>query len=286
MAVRAVHEAQMHSAEGRGSCFVTLTFDDAHLPSDRSLSVSFIQRFHYRLRRAIGPFRFLLSGEYGDRDQRPHYHAIYFGHDFREDRYPWKQSSGGVLYRSPTLERVWTYGHCLFADFTRETGGYTARYSTKKIGGEEGEARYRRFDPLTGEVWNVRPEFLLASRSPGLGASWFDTFKADVFPSDYLIVDGKRVPVPRYYLNRLDEEERAAVAAERKAEGLARRAAWSDPREDLSGLTREERAERVKARARLGSAAPLDDGDARLLVKHELAEIRSRLLVRELDGES
>lgn len=285
MAVRAVHEAQMHAAEGRGSCFVTLTFADEFLPSDRSLSVSFVQRFHYRLRKAVGPFRFLLSGEYGDRDQRPHYHAIYFGHDFRSDRRPWKSSSGGLLYRSPTLERVWTYGHCLLADFTRETGGYTARYSVKKAGGEEDETRYRRFDPSTGEVWSVAPEFLLSSRSPGLGATWFDAFKRDVFPSDFLVVDGERVPVPRYYLKRLEDEEREVVTASRKAQGLARRAVYEDPRDDLVGMTREERAERVRGRQRLGTAAPLDDDAGRLLVKRELAEIRSRRLLRPLDAE-
>lgn len=286
MAVRAVHEAQMFAAEGRGSSFVTLTFSDEHLPSDRSLSVSFIQRFHYRLRKVIGPFRFLLCGEYGERDQRPHYHAIYFGHDFWSDRYVWKRSTGGLLYRSPTLERVWTYGHCLLADFTRETGGYTARYSLKKVAGDEAEAAYRRVDPDTGECWQVAPEFLLSSRSPGLGASWFDRFKSDVFPSDHLVVDGRRVPVPRYYLKRLEEEERAAVTGARKAEGLSRRASFVDPRDDLDGMTREECAERARGRARLGSAAPLDDGDARLLVKHELQEIRAKRLLREFDAGS
>lgn len=289
MAVRAVHEAQMHSAQGRGSCFVTFTFDDAHLPADRSLSVPFVQRFHYRLRQLIGPFRFLLSGEYGERDQRPHYHAIYFGHDFAQDRYPWKRSAGGLLYRSPTLESAWPYGHCLLADFTLGTGRYTAGYAVKKAAGDEDETRYSRVNPETGEVYQVAREFLLASLRPGLGAEWFKAFKSDVFPADFLVVEGRRVPVPRYYLKLLAKDEAAsaeAVRLDRKAGSLAARVAWQDPRDNLARMTREER-EAYRERHRV--AAPFlsgDNGDSRLLVKHELAELRAKLLVRELDAES
>lgn len=282
MAVRAVHEAQMHSAEGRGSVFITYTFDDANLPADGSLSVKFIQNFHHRLRNVIGPFRFMLSGEYGGRFLRPHYHAVVFGHDFAADRHPWKSSEGGMLFRSPTLESVWTYGHCLFSDFTRETGGYVARYSVKKVGADASDAAYLRTDPATGEVSSVAPEFLLTSRQPGLGATWFDAFKSDVFPCDHLVVDGRKVPVPRYYLNRLAEDEAARIAAERKAEGLRRRALARAP----ASFNPEERAEFARAVARLGTAAPLDDSDRRLLVKHELQALRAARLVRKLDEES
>lgn len=286
MATRSVHEAQMFAEQGFGSCFVTFTFADEFLPRDLSVSIPFIQRFNKRLRKVIGPFRFMCSAEYGDRDRRPHYHAVIFGHDFRSDRYLWKRSAGGLLYRSPTLESVWTYGHCLFSDFTRETGGYTARYTTKKVGGNESEAQYTRTDDETGEVWQVRPEFLLSSRNPGLGASWFEKYKADVFPCDYLVIDGRKVPVPRYYLNRLADEEREAVQAARKAEGMARRLLHVDPSEDLASLSREERAERVFSRERLGAMYSGDNSDRRLLVKHESAELRARRLLRAFDAET
>lgn len=291
-AIRAVHEAQMFAREGKGSIFATLTFDDANLPHDRSVSVKFIQRFHYRLRDVIGPFRFLLSAEYGDRDKRPHYHAIYFGHDFREDRYPWKRSGQGLLYRSPRFETVWTFGHCLFADFTMDTAGYTARYTVKKPGGEEGDEQYRRreVDPVTGQVreWFVSPEFLLSSRKPGLGASWFDAFKSDVFPSDFIVINGERFPVPRYYLNRLADDEREAVRLGRKAGRLERNASYRDAREEaeLVKLSREERGVRQVGRQRLGGRFSADNSDSRLLVKHESAQHRAARLVRTLDGES
>lgn len=286
LAVRAVHEAQMFRFEDRGSCFATFTFAPDQVPPDRSVSVEFVQAFHKRLRHAIGPFRFLLCGEYSDPPAlRPHYHAIYFGHDFREDRYFWSTSpSGGLQYRSPTLERVWTYGHCLISDYTHETGGYVARYTVKKAGRESDGVALRRFDPATGEVWQVRPEFLLVSRRPGLGFRWFERFGGDLGEVDFIVVDGRKVTVPRYYLEQLPEDQREALRARRKADALALRMVMPDPSEDLGGLTREERAERVFARQRLGSRYSPEQSDRRLLTKHELQARRAKLLLRGMDA--
>lgn len=246
----------MFAAEGRGSSFVTLTFGDEHLPSDLSLDVRTVQLFHKALRFLIGRFRFLIAGEYGDVRLRPHYHALYFGVDFREDRYLWKRTNGGLLYRSPTLEKAWPYGHALIADFTREAAGYTARYVTKKVGGDRSDRAYRRceLDAATGELreWQVLPEFMLSSRMPGLGASWFERFHRDVFPSDFLVIDGRKVPVPRYYLMRLAAMERLKLQAQRKV--AARRFADNNT-------------------------------DKRLMTRHESQRLRAKLLRRGLDAE-
>lgn len=288
MAIRCVHEAHMHRLEGRESCFVTLTFDDAHLPSDLSVSVQFMQRFHYRLRSIIGPFRFLLCAEYGDRFKRPHAHAIYFGHDFREDRKAFKRVAlDNVLYTSPTLDRAWPYGKATIGDFTRETGGYVARYSTKKVGGDRAAAHYRRerINPETGEVesWQVTPEFLLSSRNPGLGSTWFDRYKSDVFPADFLIVDGQRVPVPRYYLLKLEAEEREAIRAARKASAAA--AIPFTTADDERALPREEREGRQRRRRLLGGGFVGDNADPRLMSRHEVGRLRVTDLKRPLDAE-
>lgn len=252
-AVRIMHEASLYEANS----FITWTYSDEHLPSDLSLSVDAIQRCFKRLRHELGFCRNVTSGEYGDLRQRPHYHSILFGHDFRGERYPWKRTEMGVLYRAPTLEKVWPYGHVLVGEVTRESAGYVAGYVRKKLTGEKlAESLLRRgVDPDTGapREWKVAPEFFIMSRNPGIGAGWFERFKCDAFPSDFLVVDGKKVSVPRYYLNKLAELEREAVVAKRKRAALKH----SD-----------------------------NNGDSRLLVRHEVATLKAKRLVRSLDGVS
>ena len=53
------------------SWFVTLTYDDAHLPVDRRLRKIDLQLFNKRLRKACGSFRFFACGEYGETTKRP-----------------------------------------------------------------------------------------------------------------------------------------------------------------------------------------------------------------------
>ena len=69
------------SITSKPSWFVTLTYDDDHLPSDRKLRKGDLQLFHKRMRKAFGPFRFFACGEYGERTHRAHYHSIYIGLD-------------------------------------------------------------------------------------------------------------------------------------------------------------------------------------------------------------
>ena len=78
-AVRCIHEAQLH----KDNCFITLTYNDEHLPSPPSLSVRDFQLFMKRLRKRFGKgIRFFHCGEYGEKYGRPHYHACLFGFDF------------------------------------------------------------------------------------------------------------------------------------------------------------------------------------------------------------
>ena len=66
--------------------FLTLTFDDQHLPVDYSVSTRDMQLFIKKLRKQVQPkqVRFYLGAEYGDLNLRPHYHIILFGHDFQD----------------------------------------------------------------------------------------------------------------------------------------------------------------------------------------------------------
>jgi hypothetical protein len=224
-ATRISHEASLHQFNS----FLTLTYSDQHLPYHQSVSIRELQLFLKRLRKSLEPqkVRFVACGEYGEKTFRPHYHVILFGHDFMRDRYPWKKSkSGHQTYRSPSLEKLWPYGHCEIGTVTPQSGGYVAKYTTKKIYGDSPRAiaHYTRegVDDKTGEVrtWEVQREFLLTSRRPGIGAGWYERFSADAFPSDFVVVQGKKRPVPRYYRQKLalENAELAEELKERRAE--------------------------------------------------------------------
>lgn len=213
-ATRLMHEAQMHAS----SSFLTLTFSDENLPEDGSVRVRDVQLFMKRLRKHLGHsrVRFFACGEYGDNGDRPHYHVILYGYEF-PDRYPWRKSSSGyVCYRSETLERLWPFGHAEVGSVTRESVGYVARYVLKKITGDQADEHYVRINPFTGELRQVSREFVTMSNRPGIGHDWYVLYSGDAFPSDFVVVDGQKKPVPRYYKKKLEEMEALRVTAKRK----------------------------------------------------------------------
>lgn len=203
-AVRCVHEASLHAE----SAFLTLTYDDDHLPCDFSLDKSHFQKFMKRLRKRFSgrKIRYFHCGEYGDETSRPHYHAILFGLDF-SDKILWSQNHGNNLYSSALLDSIWSYGRCFIGDVTFESAAYVARYVLKKITGAAADhvlvdgcpGPYVRMDFETGELFPVKPEYVTMSTKPGLGADWIDFFRDDVFPDDFVISRGVPVSVPRYY---------------------------------------------------------------------------------------
>lgn len=214
--VRLMHEASCHEE----SSFLTLTFNDGNLPADYSVSVRDVQLFNKRLRKRMGKFRFFACGEYGESSYRPHYHLVVFGVGF-SDRTPWRKSaSGHVLYRSAELESLWPFGHCEIGSVTSESAGYVARYCLKKVTGKPAEQHYQRINPVTGVLGPVRPEFITMSTRPGIGAEWYAEFGSDAFPSDFLVLDGRKVPVPRYYAKKLHEADLFDVKLARIARAL------------------------------------------------------------------
>lgn len=216
-ALRCSHEAKCHEQ----SAFVTLTYDDKHLPAGQTLVPDHFRLFMRRVRKRFRPVkvRFFGCGEYGDDDDmrhrlqyggnlgRPHYHILLFGVSF-SDGVQLSKKGNNVLYTSKLLSSLWPHGSSSFGAVTPESAGYVARYSLKKINGEMADAHYlapRPFcDADTGEFFtHRRSEFLRMSRRPGVGALWFQRFYKD-YIDGYCVVDGRRVPVPRYYKSKLD----------------------------------------------------------------------------------
>lgn len=215
-ATRMVHESKLHAENS----FITLTYDDQHLPADGSISVDAVQAFNKRLRGRLDhlgrpPIRFFACGEYGERAYRPHYHLIVFGF-FPWDAKKWRMIDGNLTYRSAFLEEVWPHGHVEVGAVSHQSCAYVARYAMKKLTGAAAPQFYLRPHPVTGEVFRVMPEFGLMSRRPGIGSGWFDRYSRDAFPSDFLIVNGRKVPVPQFYRNKLKEVEQLRISHERK----------------------------------------------------------------------
>lgn len=217
-AVRLMHENQMHEE----SCFITLTMNDEYLATREnplSLDKSEFQRFMKRLRKRYGKeIRYFHCGEYGEKNQRPHYHAIIFGLDFK-DKELFKVRDEIRLYTSESLAELWPYGFVTIGEVTYESAAYVARYVTKKIKGKDAEDHYIRWDPSTGEGIPIEPEYATMSRKPGIGKTWFDKYKNDVYPHDYVVIKGEyKIRPPRFYDSKLSEEELEKVKTKRQEE--------------------------------------------------------------------
>lgn len=194
--LRILHETKLH--QGVNCHFLTLTYDDQHLPNPPSLTYEHFVAFCKATRRARGPFRFFMCGEYGEIGRRPHYHAIVFGLVL-DDLYRFGGSDKLPTFRSATLDRTWGRGFVLVGSVTAQSANYVARYSLKKITGDPAELHYRWSDPATGEQHQLEPEFCQMSRRPGIGALWYNRFHTDFHVHDFAIKDGGKTTIPRFY---------------------------------------------------------------------------------------
>lgn len=148
-------EAKCHDT----NAFVTLTYDDDHIPADGSLVPRHAQLFLKRLRNeyADRKIRYYLVGEYGDQTQRPHYHLALFN-------FP---SCGGHIrgVRSnscdvcDSVSRIWSHGLIHVGELNEKTAQYIGGYVLKKWTKPD-------HDGLDGR----HPEFARMSLKPGIGA--------------------------------------------------------------------------------------------------------------------
>lgn len=200
-AIRCMHESQLHPV----SCFVTLTYDNEHLPAQGQLVYRHFQLFMKRLRKRFPRVRFFMCGEYGENTWRPHFHAILFGVGF-DDRVLWRKSNSGFdLYRSETLSSLWDLGGAEIGELSVESAQYVAGYCMKKVTGALAEAHYCKTDLNTGEIYHLVPEFARMSLKPGIGAAWLEKYHSDVFVRDGAVANGSVFQVPRFYDKKLED---------------------------------------------------------------------------------
>lgn len=181
--------------------FITLTYDDEHLPFNGSLSAHDLSCFFKRLRKSAvrlygDSFRlkYFACGEYGPATHRPHYHAIIFGLDYSNSddvnlvKSSWRKCSPlmwrprrqhGRLRRaiSPVVDK------CI---------RYVAGYVFKKAIDNNVDTWLKR----VSETCSVRLEPIFQRQSQGIGKRY--ALDNAGYISSYGHVHGQR-PIPRYY---------------------------------------------------------------------------------------
>ena len=194
-AIRCAHEASLYEK----SCFLTLTYAPENLPFGGTLAKKHMQDFEKRLRKYFEPDKLRLfgCGEYGERTSRPHYHLCVMNADFN-DKIHHSTHNENKLYTSETLDRLWKLGHCKIGSLTFESAAYVARYVTKKFTGKNAERHYEVYVG-NGEIIDRVPEFPIHPRRPGLGKPWLEKFETDIYPDDFVVMNGKKMRPPKYY---------------------------------------------------------------------------------------
>lgn len=233
-----MHEASQYES----NMFITLTYDDAHLPDQATLDYREYQLFMKRLRKRFPckKIRFFAVGEYGDLRARPHFHACIFNLDLPDKKFFKKTPKGSLIYTSATLQKLWPFGYSTLCPLTYETAAYAARYCLKKVGGKASKSPdLETIDLETGEVSYRTPEFAHMSLKPGIGSAWLTKYQAEVWPFDRVIIKGQELKPPRYYVRKLKETDPEAHEDLQAArEGRARKYAHDNTDERL--LVKEE----------------------------------------------
>ena len=154
----------------REGCFITLTYNNEHLPKNKSLvktdAQKFIKRFrkYYQDKYGETKIRYGMVGEYGDRYERPHYHALLFNVD--------------ILHAEETISRAWKKGIYQVDKLNKNRIKYTVGYTIKKMTHKEA-------------FKDKEPEFFIMSKNPGLGWYTLPRFaqalkKRDLYPTKAL----------------------------------------------------------------------------------------------------
>lgn len=165
------------------NCFITLTYED----NPKSLIKRDYQLFLKRLRKKIGSFRYFLSGEYGSKRGRPHFHLIIFGW-FPQDAFLINKKK--KYYGSEFLADIWGKGFVSVGELDFDDAKYCAKYLQK-----------------SQDLFSFQtPPFIQASLKPGLGFNYFMKNKENLLKTDKLVFRGKFISLPRYFIKLMMRE--------------------------------------------------------------------------------
>lgn len=172
-----MHELPYHD----DAIFITLTYNEFHMPSNVGLRPAHLQLFIKRLRNEVAAgMRYYAVGEYGDNFGRPHYHGIFFGIGMKD---------------LDVIREAWGLGFVYGGSVTDKSINYVTKYINKKMFGKVAKDEYGdRIAPF-------------ARMSKGLGISWLKENGDQVLQHMGVRRRGKTVRAPRYYFKKLDAIE-------------------------------------------------------------------------------
>ena len=215
----------LEASQYEDNTFVTLTYSDEKIPSDKSVRPIVLSDFIRKLRRQTGlKLRYFGCGEYGDDTFRPHYHIALFNYP-NCYRTVTRQRRGGFDC-CPVCNQIyhtWGNGGISLGLLEPQSAAYVAGYVTKKMTKDD--------DPrLEGR----RPEFARMSLRPGIGLGMMHELASTLLETglDEKMIDvptslqhgRKKLPLGRYLRKKLrtfigrDEKTPQAILDAQKEE--------------------------------------------------------------------
>lgn len=254
--VRLMHEL---STSGYTGLFLTLTYAPEYVPENGSLQPYDLQNFWKRMRKKYNnlKIRYYAVGEYGDTNDRPHYHAIVFGIGIADVN----AIDHHGKWISKDIEKLWSYGFNQVGTVTVESCQYVAGYIEKKLNGIMGQEEY-------DNKGRIAP---FSRMSKGIGLDYLRLNDSQIIDNLKITMRGKNVGIPKYYKRKLNNYIDAETlylatideeALEKKASLYAK--AYQSGGEIATEKLRREiaayREECIRARQKL-FAKPLDQPD-------------------------
>lgn len=189
-ALRCIHEASTHEE----NIFLTLTYSDEHLLSPK-LQYKDWQDFAKRLRKTTSnKITYMVTGEYGDKNKRPHWHAIIFNYRPPDAKYYLSTDRGDKIHTSSLIDELWskndpTTTPSQIGEVTIDSAGYVARYAAKKL--THGLDGTHDYNPLHK-----------TSSKRAIGRTWIEQNYKHAFENGYCVLqNGQITKIPRYYVD-------------------------------------------------------------------------------------
>lgn len=173
------------------------------VPKDLTDFIKRLRRIMEREYNQKSGIRYMACGEYGEQNERPHYHIIFFNLNLPTDSfYNPKIINEEIYYQNKIIEKAWKKGISNISEASWNNIAYTARYITKKLKGKGAEEYYA--------TKGQEKEFLRVSRMPGIGKPYYDKYKKEIYQNDEIIIKNKEGVIsckPPHYFDDLYEKE-------------------------------------------------------------------------------